>query len=213
MTVSESAKNDILKFYKIENSKIVIIPNAWQHFSRIKEDDSILNRFNLKDKGYYFSLGSRSPNKNIEWIMSAAKLNPNDIFVVSGSDSVFKSYNDVSKEELHNVIFTGFLSDGEIKSLMKHAKAFIQPSKYEGFGIPPMEAMSTGTKCIVSNVSSLPEIYGKSVWYIDPYKYESINLDEITKDKIEDNSVVLNKFSWKKSASDLLALISRINLD
>ena len=83
---------------------------------------------------------------------------------------------------------------------MKKCKAFIHPSLYEGFGLPPLEAMSVGARCIVSNVSSLPEIYGRSVWYIDPYNYNEINLGKIMMEEIEDNTVVLNKYSWNKSA-------------
>ena len=80
-------------------------------------------------------------------------------------------------------VVTGALSDEEIKALMRHCKASIQPSFYEGFGIPPMEAMSVGADCIVSNASSLPEVYKNSVWYIDPHDYDSIDLDKIMAQK------------------------------
>jgi glycosyltransferase involved in cell wall biosynthesis len=66
-----------------------------------------------------------------------------------------------------------------------------------------MEAMSTGADCIVSNASSLPEVYGESVWYIDPYDYENMNLDEIMSGEKKSNQLVLDKYSWKDSAEKL----------
>jgi glycosyltransferase involved in cell wall biosynthesis len=101
------------------------------------------------------------------------------------------------------VIFTGYLSDEEIKALMNHCKVFVQPSLCEGFGIPPMEAMSVGANCIVSNRASLPEVYLNSVWYIDPEDYDNINIDKIMQSSKNDNDVILNLYSWKKSALEL----------
>ena len=109
-----------------------------------------------------------------------------------------------------NMVFTGSLSDGEIKALMHYCKAFIQPSFYEGFGIPPMEAMSVGADCIVSNAGSLPEVYKDSVWYIDPYNYVDIDLDSIMSKTKGDNQLVLKEYSWEKSAKELIKVLREI---
>ena len=100
-------------------------------------------------------------------------------------------------------------SDGEIRSLMANCKAFILPSIYEGFGIPPMEALAENAQIIVSNTSCLPEIYSKSAHYIDPYQLENIDLDKILAEHVEDPEAVLNKYSWEKSAKTLYSLICR----
>ena len=82
---------------------------------------------------------------------------------------------------------------------MKNAKAFIQPSKYEGFGIPPLEALACNAKVIVSDIPVFHEIYGESVYYIDPDQYD-VDLNELLMKKIQDNRAVLQKYTWKNAA-------------
>ncbi len=208
LTDSESAKKDIIKFYKRKESDIKTIPCGWQHFLKIEEDDKILNTLNLEQGKYFFALGSRLPHKNAKWISYAAKKNPMYKFVISGSTCKDLIY-DFEGDNLPNMIFAGRLSDGEVKALMRHCKAFIQPSLYEGFGIPPMEAMSVGANCIVSNVASLPEVYKESVWYIDPSDYDNIDLDIIMSRSKEDNEKILSAYSWEKSAKMLYDVIKQ----
>lgn len=207
LTDSYSAKGDIERFYPVSKGKIEVLYCGWQHINSIKEDASILKRLNLKENNYFFSLGSRLIHKNVKWVVSAAKQNKDETFVVTGNIS---KVND-GGEELPNVIYTGYLSDSEIKALMHYCKAFIQPSMYEGFGLPPMEAMSVGARCIVSTGGSLPEIYKNSVWYIDPLKYDDINIKEIMSKKIESNDAVLNAFSWAESAKKLKEILLELN--
>ena len=175
---------------------------------KITEDNSVLERLNLNQKKFFFSLGSRFPHKNIKWLSSAASNNPAYTFVVSGSVPEVDRI-DYEGEHRDNMLFTGYLTDGEVKCLMRNCIAFIQPSFYEGFGIPPMEAMSVGANCIVSNRASLPEVYKNSVWYIDPYDYDNIDLDEIMSRPKASNELILNEYSWEKSAKMLLSAIEQ----
>ena len=209
LTDSYDAKEDIMKFYGVEDKKIQVIPCGWQHFNRIEEDSSIIQRLNLQNEEFFFSLGSRLPHKNIKWISYAAKKNPNYKFVISGSARTNLSF-EFEGEKLPNMIFAGYLSDGEVKALMKRCKAFIQPSLYEGFGIPPMEAMSVGADCIVSDRASLPEVYTNSVWYINPEDYENVDVDVIMSYPKENNDLILNEYSWEKSARKLLDILSQL---
>ncbi|MCR5323411.1 MAG: glycosyltransferase family 4 protein [Lachnospiraceae bacterium] len=210
ITVSEHARNDISDYYRIPKSKIKVIYNSWQHFARIKEDESILDQYGLKKGKFCFSLGSLYYHKNFKWVIEAAKQNPQYTFVVAGSNLLSNINSKFSKEKVDNLIFSGYISDEQVKALMKNCKVFIQPSLYEGFGLPPLEAMSTGARCIVSNATSLPEIYRDSVWYIDPHKYTGIDIDAIMSKEIEDNEKVLNRFSWKKSAYKLKMIIDYV---
>ena len=138
--------------------------------------------------------------------MQAAKQNPNYYFVVTGNNYG----NSKTSFNLPNVIYTGYLSDERIKSLMKWAKAFIQPSFYEGFGIPPMEALSVGCPIIVANRSSLPEIYGKTAHYIDPYNYQSIDINEVLSSPVDDASDILQKYTWEKSAKQFYGILKEL---
>ena len=186
----------------MDPAKVLVVPCGWQHFNRVEEDQSIISRLDLEDRGFFLSLGSRLPHKNIRWVSEAARRSTEWTFVVTGKTS----REDVSFEgdKLPNMIFPGYLSDGEVKALMRRCRAFIQPSFYEGFGLPPMEAMSVGADCIVSDKGSLPEVYGDSVWYIDPYDYDNIDLEEIMSRPKEPNERVLERYSWDKSAEILL---------
>ena len=204
VTVSNASRDDILKYYPT-NKEIAIIPNSWEHFERIKEDNSIIERLNLRGKEFYYSIGNGYPSKNFRWISCAARENPDCIFVISGR---IVNEADVSRDALlKNMIYTGYISDGEIKCLMRYCRAYIQPSFVEGFGIPPLEAMSVGTNCILSDCSAFREIYGKSVWYIDPAEYDNISMKEIMSKDKEENEPILKKYSWKLSAKKLLDVI------
>ena len=207
-TDSEYAKKRILYHYKISPEKIVVVPCAWQHMLRVEEDDSVLPRLCLEPGQYFFSLGSRYPYKNFRWVEAAARQNPQYRFVVTGEDVHVHVPGTGEEDVPANVTFTGYLSDGEVKALETHCRAFLHPSLEEGFGIPPMEAMSAGARCIVSSAASLPEVYGDSVWYIDPTDYDHIDLDAITARPLKGTAEdVLSRYSWEESARIILDTI------
>lgn len=211
VTDSEYAKGDIVDYYHVDPAKVHVIPAAWQHTLRFREDESILKRLGLAESDYFFALGSRYVHKNFRWIVCAARQNPQYRFVVTGTNALSKGDRRLDDESPDNLVFTGYLSDGEIKALMAHCRAFIQPSLSEGFGIPPMEAMAAGARCIVSRAASLPEVYGDSVWYIDPSDYEHVDLDQIMAQPIpEPNECVLGRHTWKRSAEMLLDVLERV---
>ena len=103
----------------------MLVPCAWQHFKRIREDESVLERFGLisRDRGqireYFFTLGSVLPHKNLKWIAEAAKQNPDRLFVVTGSLELSDYIGSTGLLELENVTVTGYLTDGQVKALMK----------------------------------------------------------------------------------------------
>lgn len=211
ITVSKFSKKRIEKHY--HRSDIIVIPNSWQHFNRITVDEDVLTEFHLKKGQYGFSLGSSLPHKNIKWLLAAAAQNPDIQFVITGTDRLSSYQRELKIDSLNNIKFTGYLSDAKVKALMQNCKVFLHPSFYEGFGIPPMEAMSCGAKCIVSSKTSLPEIYRKSVWYIDPNNYGRIDLNEIMAQSIDNNDAVLSAYSWQQSAHRLVRLISEMVQD
>lgn len=207
-TISEFSKERIIHFLHINPEKIEVIPCAWQHFEKIKTDYRVFEKFStLQRENYYFSLGSKAPHKNHKWIVEVAKNNPSETFVVTGGENNIAWNNSGLDNETNNIIFTGYLSDGEVKALLSECKAFLFPSLYEGFGIPPMEAMSVGAKCIVSDIRVMHEIYGESVYYIDPHNYD-IDLKGILEGELKaSSSEVLDKYSWKKAAEVWTKLI------
>ena len=207
ITVSEFSKKDIMRLYRVNSEKITVMGNAWQHIEKTPYNNEIISKYGLETRKFYFSLGSRVEHKNLKWIVEAALQNTKSVFVVSGENSYSKGFDETQFPK--NIIFTGYISDGEIRSLMANCKAFILPSIYEGFGIPPMEALAEKAQIIVSNTSCLPEIYGKSAHYIDPYQLENIDLDKILAEHVEKPEAVLNKYSWNKSAKILYSLMCK----
>lgn len=212
ITVSETSKTELVKYYKVRSEKIYVIYNAWQHYNRIKEDDSIFEKIGInKSEKFFFSLGSGLAHKNILWIVRAAIKNPDYKFVITGTDKFSSYYESIGIDSVKNVIYTGYIPDAQVKALMKNANAFIHPAFCEGFGIPPLEALSTGTKIMVSNTSCLPEIYEKSAIYIDPYQYD-IHIDEIIKENVDIDNIkyILDKYSWKKSAEKFAKILEEL---
>ena len=153
-TVSEFSKSEMLKYYTYPSNHIIVLGNGWNHISSVIEDDSITSKYiELCKSPFFFSLCSIGENKNLKWIIETAKYHPQYTFIIGGG-AINKYGESMKKECYSNVKFVGYLSDGEIKYLMKKCKAFIYPSIYEGFGIPPLEALSVGAKIIISSFAS-----------------------------------------------------------
>ena len=210
VTVSQYSKRDLVYYYDLNPQKIDVIFNAWQHFDRIKPNNAVLSQLNLKREEYFFSLGSGLKHKNLLWIVNAAIQNPKYIFVITGTDKFSNYLSSIGLNDVSNVIYTGYLGDSEVKALMTNCKAFIHPSFCEGFGIPPLEAMSCGANILISNTSCLPEIYDDAALYLNPYDYD-INMDDFTEfPSIEKKVRVLDKYSWYDSAQKLIAIITSI---
>lgn len=207
-TVSEYSKKQIMEYYKVPSEKIHVIYDSVNYMKNIKSDYSILDRIpEIKNKPFYFTLGSLSLRKNLKWIVDHAELYPNELFVISGT--VLKNVVPPELEKIKkqkNVICAGYLSDEEIKALYEKCKAFVFPSYFEGFGIPPLEALYCGAKIIISNASCLPEIYGNTAHYIDPQN-PNINLDKILEEKVESPEKLFKKYSLDNSAKKLYELL------
>lgn len=209
-TVSEFSKSEIIKRYKIKENKITITYNAWQHFVREPVDDSLINKFQQLKKGeYFFAMSSIAKNKNFKWIVETAKRNPYCTFAIAGYFDLKRFGENLNLGGIKNIHFLGYVSDEEAKVLMKNCKAFLFPTLYEGFGIPPLEAISLGAKAVVSDIPCLREVYGDSVWYIEPYDYD-VDLNKIIKEEVKLSDKTLNKYSWEKSSIKYFENIKKV---
>ncbi len=209
ITVSEFSKKEMIKNYGICEDMIKVIPSAWEHFENIEYDESTLRKYELKKQSYYFAMSSLAPNKNFNWIVHAALNNPQSIFAVSGAVNSKVFGKEAEHNTPDNLKFLGYVSDSEAKTLMRDCKAFLFPTFYEGFGLPPLEAMSTGAKIVISDRSCMREVYENAAYYINPDD-ANVNLDELCSGPQEDREKILKKYSWEYSAKKLLNLLSDI---
>lgn len=209
LTVSEFSRREIEKYYPDSKGKVYVVPNAWQHIERVVPDFSVLNRNGLEEGRYYFAMSSLAPNKNLSWIVEAARLNPSEIFAVAGGFNS-KVFGDHDIPQADNVKYLGYVSDCEAKALMASCKCFLYPTFYEGFGIPPMEALASGAPVVVvSDTEVMHEVYKNDVEYVDPRNAQTLSYTSPAIPKTKHS--VLGRYSWQRSAEYLYCLLEKNN--
>ncbi|WP_179344643.1 glycosyltransferase family 4 protein [Winogradskyella ursingii] len=211
VTDSHYVKRDIVETYKILDDKIDVIYAA--------PSLKFINKKLRKEK-IILTVSSLDPRKNLKRVIeSFNEIDSEYKLVIVGAKNKSFSKTDLSGGNNNdNIIFTGYLTDKELIDFYNRAELFIYASLFEGFGIPPLEAQSCGCACLISNVTSLPEVYGNSVEYFDPYSTQSIRnkIKEVigNKEKIHElrelglkNS---RRFSWDKATIKLTAIIEEL---
>lgn len=200
ITDSNDAKSEILKYYpSLSADKVQVAYCSWQHYEKTAYDEGTLDKYGLTAEAYYFGMGSLEPNKNFKWIAEVAKRNPQSTFAIAGSLNQKVFANGLGFECPENVKLLGFVSDEEAKTLMRDCKGFLFPSFCEGFGMPPLEAISAGCKnIIVSDIAVMHELFEDEAIYVTPTEYEYTETSLLS-DNI-DGQKILDKFSWKESA-------------
>ena len=196
ITVSEFSQSEISKYYGVPASKMDVVYNAWQQMQRIAPDESIFARHpQLKPGQYYFSMANLLKNKNFPWVLRAAGAKPDAVFAIAGGGSLAAEAERLGLADLPNVLYLGYVSDGAAKALMAHCKAFLVPTLYEGFGIPPLEAAACGApQIIVSDTPCMREVYGPCAAYIDLTANPG-DVDDVTP-ATAPTAALLEKYSW-----------------
>jgi len=219
-TVSEFAKVELSHFFGISKKQLHVIYNA---ASDIFHPDIISNP-GLSGEKYFLTVASQQYHKNFEGLISAFLQFPNDENVklkIVGSQH--KNYQGVESiraaaDSAPNVQFLGRVDDNKLAELYRGALAFVFPSFYEGFGIPPIEAQASGCPVIASSSAAMPEVLGNSVIYFDPYDRNSL-VDALTlavgseseRQKLIDTGLInSSRFSWDKSATDVSNIIDNL---
>jgi glycosyltransferase involved in cell wall biosynthesis len=207
-TVSYFSKNQIVQTYHIDPDRVTVIYSSWNHFKTIKADYSVFDQYPALLKPFYFSLGSLSKRKNIAWITGYAAKHPDDTFALSG-DTLPTSKAELDGSTPANIILLGYLNDQKVRALMERCKAFILPSYYEGFGLTPVEALSCGAQVVVARAASLPEIFGNTAHYIDPFNTD-VDLDELLREPVESPGELLERYSYDAAAQKVYGLIQSV---
>jgi glycosyltransferase involved in cell wall biosynthesis len=222
---SENSKRDIIKILRVPEEKIKVVYIGINDIYRPINDkhklDSVKTRYDIADR-FILHVGSLNPRKNIPRLIDAysrlpAKIMEEYQLVIAGkrswrADEIFAKAKQFGPEE--RIAFTGFVAEDDLPLLMNAADLLAFPSLYEGFGIPPLEAMACGTPVIASNTSSIPEIVGDAALLFDPYNveemaaamYRALTDEQLRYELRYKGFERINHFSWEKAARETLAL-------
>ncbi|MBD8528782.1 MULTISPECIES: glycosyltransferase family 1 protein [unclassified Massilia] len=223
LTVSEFSKERICHHLGVSSEKVGVLYGAADHMRTQSPDSGVLSRLGVEPKRYFLAVGSANPTKNFSRLVEAFSGLPDPdarLVVVGGSNAAVFASSGRTVEDDSRIIRAGRLTDAELKSLYSYARAYVFPSIYEGFGLPPIEAMLCGCPVIAARAASIPEICGQAAAYFDPLSVESMRSAmgrALRDDDWLDRLSVLGrehvkKFSWYTSANQLLSELSRLGL-
>ena len=227
---SENTRKDAIRFFPeiVKENVAVALLAADECFKQEKEGPlvaKIRNRYNIPaGKRYVFSLCSLEPRKNVVRIVRSflkfIEKNKIDDLVLLLGGAVWTSFEKVLEKERiewnkEQVVQTGYIDDGDLPVLYSNAEWFVYTSQYEGFGLPPLEAMRCGCPVIVSNNSSLPEVVGDAGllidWNSDEQHIEAFEKyyydDEMRKENGRKGLERANAFSWRESVAKIIQVM------
>jgi glycosyltransferase involved in cell wall biosynthesis len=169
LTNSEFSRAELVRWLRIPSEKIRVIGCGHEHMLRIPPDPGVLTRHRLGARPYALAVSSLSRHKNLEAIPAAIQLlGPAACdFALAGPTNP-RVFGHLPEAASAQVTQLGYVSDGELRALYEQAACLVYPSRYEGFGIPPLEAMACGCPVIASRAASLPEVCGDAALYVDP---------------------------------------------
>lgn len=228
ITVSEASKADIIKIFQPNPAKITVIPSAPSGAYRLlpKEETRLKLRkqYGIK-KPYILYIGGLNPRKNInELIYAYSKIHRdlpgNQQLLIPGPNGQHLSRLQLLVQSLgleEAVRFPGFIPSEDLPLFYNGADLFVYPSLYEGFGLPPIEAMACGTPVITSNVSSLPEVVGDAAIQVNPYDtleladtiFRVLANESLRKSLIQKGLSHCRKYDWTRIARQILELYQK----
>ena len=209
ISVSEFSKNEIINYYNTSKKLITVAYNGVEHLPIIND--------NIEKSDYYLVVGSLDLRKNLELVINAFNILNLPLKIVGGNSKSFGKQKKI--DVVDNIEFLGRVSDEELSLLYMRSKGFIYMSLYEGFGIPPIEAINYKTTPIVSDIEVFHEILGDYARYCNPYNLEelisSIKMYDDDNYKNEITNYVVDsfreKYSWNKSATIINDIIINLN--
>ena len=215
ITDSEFSKRELVRYMNASVEKFRIVHAGCDHVYGVQPDWSILDRLRLAPGRYVFAVGSINPHKNFKLIVdSMEKLKDSGLSLVIAGGVNPRVFRGSSADFPSNVKYAGYVSDRELKALYSKALCFVYPSFYEGFGLPPLEAMACGCPVVVSDRASLPEVCGEAAAYVDPDSADDLvaaikriySSPEARRAMSEKGLARAALFTWESTAKNLLSI-------
>jgi glycosyltransferase involved in cell wall biosynthesis len=219
-TVSEFSRTELSHRAGIPAGKLAVVSQGSEHILKAPADTRVFARLPVSPGNYILAVGSQAPHKNLGLLASALdRLDgsaPPLVLAGGANLSVFSGTGTREREGAHSA---GYVTDGELRALYENACCFVYPSLYEGFGIPPLEAMRCGCPVIVSRAASLPEVCGDAALYCDPRDADDLartigmllrepgRSDELRRRGLER----AGGFTWDRASAGLLGLLDQVH--
>lgn len=223
LTVSEFSRERLVHHLGINADKVAVVHCGADHMRLRPADPTVLGKLGVESGRYFLAVGSANPNKNFARLIEAfAGLeDPHArLVVVGGSNAtVFADSSDAARDD-PRIVRAGRLTDDEIKALYSHARAYVFPSIYEGFGLPPVEAMFCGCAVLAARAASIPEICGSGAAFFDPYSVDGIRAsmqralhdDAWLEELRRAGSMRAETFTWHNAARSLVRTLSEVGV-
>jgi glycosyltransferase involved in cell wall biosynthesis len=231
--ISENTKQDFCNYTGMNPDRVFVTPlAASENFYPITDSEVIsqkLKQYQIPAQPYLLSLCTLEPRKNLNFLLQCfaqllaqdPSLETNLVLVgVSGwkNNNIFQTVQSNPLLKSH-VIFTGYIPDHDLSAIYSGALAFVYPSLYEGFGLPPLEAMQCGTPVITSNTSSLPEVVGEAGLMINPSSRDDlcqamlnlINQNNLRMELSQKGIERATQFSWSKCTGETIRVYETAN--
>ena len=224
---SDSTRNDVIELLGVSPDRVrVIYPGVDDSFRRV-QDTAVLahvrQRYRLPER-FVLSVGTLQPRKNLTRLIEAyaqARLDTNVKLVIAGGtgwlyEGIFRRVEELRLQS--EVYFPGYVAEEDLPALYTLAELFLFPSLYEGFGLPPLEAMACGTPVVTSNVSSLPEVMGDAGLMVDPRDVEALasamgrvlGESSLRCTMVQRGLSQAQRFTWPRTAEELLRLYHEV---
>ena len=229
IALSEHARADLIATYNLQPEKVNVVPLAAPDAFAPVRDDNELQRVRQTygiDRDYILSVGSIQPRKNLRRLIEAyyllrqqqpeGKL-PQLVLVGKNAWLYDETLQSLKDRDLGSIVLTGYVPEADLPALYSGALCFIYPSYFEGFGLPPLEAMKCGAPVIVGNKTSLPEVVGDAALMIDPFDVGAIAAaiqrvitDSDFRSELRVKGMQRAKqFDWKETARRTLAVYEK----
>ncbi len=226
---SKNTKNEIIKFLNVDGQKITVThfaidKNRYKPIPKGQVKEQIKKKYDIKDE-YILFVGTLEPRKNIASLVNNFfRLKENGLFpgklvLAGGKGWGFSEIQKIIKDHHFgkDVLLVGYVPEDDLPFLFNGATVFVYPSYYEGFGIPPLEAIACGTPTITSNISSIPEIMGEAAVLINPQRSDRLyqSLSSLVQNKAERERLRkaglqrAEHFTWEKTARETLEVYQK----